>query len=58
MKRRALLLSIITLLLLSPSVWAAGDNSTSHIRSYDSGSLIQSDGSFGCGAIINPYRLV
>ncbi|MNW36652.1 hypothetical protein D3C74_136670 [compost metagenome] len=45
MKRRALLLSIITLLLLSPSVWAAGDNSTSHIRSYDSGSLIQSDGS-------------
>ncbi|MCP3809101.1 stalk domain-containing protein [Paenibacillus sp. Lou8.1] len=45
MKRRALLLSIITLLLLSPSVWAAGDNSTSHIRAYDSGSLIQSDGS-------------
>lgn len=45
MKRQALLLSIITLLLLSPSVWAAGDNSTSHIRSYDSGSLIQSDGS-------------
>ncbi|MBU9708440.1 copper amine oxidase [Paenibacillus sp. AK121] len=45
MKRRTLLLSIITLLLLSPSVWAAGDDSTSHIRSYDSGSLIQSDGS-------------
>ncbi|MCV9949641.1 stalk domain-containing protein [Paenibacillus sp. BT-177] len=45
MKRRALLLSIITLLLLSPSVWAAGDDFTSHIRSYDSGSLIQSDGS-------------
>ncbi|OBA06875.1 copper amine oxidase [Paenibacillus polymyxa] len=45
MKRRALLLSIITLLLLSPSVWAAGDNSTFHIHSYDSESLIQSDGS-------------
>ncbi|MEJ3716464.1 stalk domain-containing protein [Paenibacillus polymyxa] len=45
MKRRTLLLSIITLLLLSPRVWAAGDDFTSHIRSYDSGSLIQSDGS-------------
>ncbi|ADO54916.1 stalk domain-containing protein [Paenibacillus polymyxa] len=45
MKRRTLLLSIITLFLLSPRVWAAGDDFTSHIRSYDSGSLIQSDGS-------------
>ncbi|MBE7897622.1 copper amine oxidase [Paenibacillus polymyxa] len=45
MKRRGLLLSIITLLLISPRVWAAGNDSTSHIRSYDSGSLIQSDGS-------------
>ncbi|MET3210456.1 UNVERIFIED_CONTAM: alpha-tubulin suppressor-like RCC1 family protein [Paenibacillus sp. PvR008] len=45
MKRRTLLLSMIALLLFSSSAWAAEDESTSRIRSYDSGSLIQSDGS-------------
>lgn len=45
MKRRTLLLSIITLLLFSSNAWANEKESTSHIRSYDSGSLIQSDGS-------------
>lgn len=45
MKRRTLLISMITLLLFSSSAWAAGDESASRIRSYDSGSLIQSDGS-------------
>ncbi|WP_311081559.1 stalk domain-containing protein [Paenibacillus polymyxa] len=45
MKRRTLLISMIALLLFSSSAWAAGDESASRIRSYDSGSLIQSDGS-------------
>lgn len=45
MKRRTLLISMIALLLFSSSAWAAEDESTSRIRSYDSGSLIQSDGS-------------
>lgn len=45
MKRRTLLISMITLLLFSSSAWAVGDESASRIRSYDSGSLIQSDGS-------------
>ncbi|MGM1019100.1 MAG: hypothetical protein ACQEXV_00730 [Bacillota bacterium] len=45
MKRRTLLISMIALLLFSSSAWAAGAESTSRIRSYDSGSLIQSDGS-------------
>ncbi|WP_043890789.1 stalk domain-containing protein [Paenibacillus sp. Aloe-11] len=45
MKRRTLLLSMIALLLFSSSAWAAEKESDSRIRSYDSGSLIQSDGS-------------
>ncbi|MGG1618413.1 hypothetical protein ACIFQM_23680 [Paenibacillus sp. NRS-1782] len=45
MKRRTLLISMIALLLFSSSAWAAEDESTSRIRSYGSGSLIQHDGS-------------
>ncbi|WP_226001472.1 stalk domain-containing protein [Paenibacillus sp. BJ-4] len=45
MKRRTLLLSMIALLLFSSNAWAAEKESTPGIRSYNSGSLIQSDGS-------------